>query len=168
MYMQGDREKEIGLTVSPLMDRRHKGGITRSQVRLSNPHHQDMPCSACSMSSGHAKAAAAAHPVQTSATYADMEGLTHGVMYCLSGVQQKLLQPGQAPPVVDCAGLARDNHVSLTACVLLQMGFFTIVGLPMFKAMADVFEGAKPMLEGVMGNYRAWEAAAAAADAAPT
>ena len=46
----------------------------------------------------------------------------------------------------------------------LQMGFFTIVGLPMFKAMADVFEGAKPMLEGVMGNYRAWEAAAAAAE----
>lgn len=44
------------------------------------------------------------------------------------------------------------------------MGFFTIVGLPMFKAMADVFEGAKPMLEGVMGNYRSWEAAAAAAD----
>ena len=35
MGMQGDREKEIGLTVSPLMDRRHKGGITRSQVRLS-------------------------------------------------------------------------------------------------------------------------------------
>ena len=32
--VQGDREKEIGLTVSPLMDRRHKGGITRSQVRL--------------------------------------------------------------------------------------------------------------------------------------
>ncbi|KAL3144954.1 putative 3',5'-cyclic phosphodiesterase pde-3 [Trebouxia sp. C0010 RCD-2024] len=78
-FQQGDREKEIGLTVSPLMDRRHKGGITRS-----------------------------------------------------------------------------------------QMGFFTIVGLPMFKAMADVFEGAKPMLEGVMGNYRAWEAAAAAADAAST
>ena len=50
--------------------------------------------------------------------------------------------------------------------VCMQMGFFTIVGLPMFKAMADVFEGAKPMLEGVMGNYRAWEAAAAAADAA--
>ena len=44
------------------------------------------------------------------------------------------------------------------------MGFFTIVGLPMFKAMADVFEGAKPMLEGVMSNYRAWESAAAAAD----
>lgn len=32
--VQGDREKEVGLTVSPLMDRRHKGGITRSQVRL--------------------------------------------------------------------------------------------------------------------------------------
>lgn len=45
-----------------------------------------------------------------------------------------------------------------------QMGFFSIVGLPMFKAMADVFEGAQPMLDGVMANYRSWEAAAAAAD----
>lgn len=36
----------------------------------------------------------------------------------------------------------------------------------MFKAMADVFEGARPMLEGVMANYRSWEAAAAAADMA--
>ena len=44
------------------------------------------------------------------------------------------------------------------------MGFFSIVGLPMFKAMVDVFEGAQPMLEGVMANYRNWEAAAAAAD----
>ena len=46
----------------------------------------------------------------------------------------------------------------------MQMGFFSIVGLPMFKAMADVFEGAQPMLDGVMANYRSWEAAAAAAD----
>lgn len=90
------------------------------------------------------------------------------LLHCRFGVWQKLLQPGRGvPPVVGFAGLAHNNHVSFTACVLLQMGFFTIVGLPMFKAMADVFEGAKPMLEGVMGNYRAWEAAAAAADAAP-
>ncbi|KAL0021983.1 hypothetical protein WJX77_002623 [Trebouxia sp. C0004] len=74
-FQQGDREKEIGLPVSPLMDRSNKGGITRS-----------------------------------------------------------------------------------------QMGFFSIVGLPMFKAMADVFEGVQPMLDGVMANYRSWEAAAAAAD----
>ena len=46
----------------------------------------------------------------------------------------------------------------------MQMGFFNIVGLPMFKAMVDVFEGARPMLEGVMANYRSWEAAAAAGD----
>ena len=31
---QGDKEKELGLAVSPLMDRTHKGGITRSQVRF--------------------------------------------------------------------------------------------------------------------------------------
>ena len=32
--MQGDREKQLGMGVSPLMDRKNKGGITRSQVRL--------------------------------------------------------------------------------------------------------------------------------------
>lgn len=31
--MQGDKEKASGLTVSPLMDREHAGGMTRSQVR---------------------------------------------------------------------------------------------------------------------------------------
>ena len=48
-----------------------------------------------------------------------------------------------------------------------QMGFFSIVGLPMFNAMADLFDGARPMLEGVLANYRSWEAAAAAAEAEP-
>lgn len=47
----------------------------------------------------------------------------------------------------------------------MQMGFFNIVGVPMFSAMVDLFEGARPMLEAVMANYRNWEAAAAAADA---
>lgn len=50
----------------------------------------------------------------------------------------------------------------------MQLGFFTIVGLPMFKAVADVFEGARPMLENVMGNYRMWEAAAADVAPAPS
>lgn len=30
--VQGDREKQLGMAVSPLMDRKNKGGITRSQV----------------------------------------------------------------------------------------------------------------------------------------
>ncbi len=42
----------------------------------------------------------------------------------------------------------------------LQLGFFNIVGLPLFKAMAELFEEAQPMLEGVMANLRLWEAAA--------
>ena len=33
-FGQGDKEKALGLSVSPLMDRAHKGGITRSQVPL--------------------------------------------------------------------------------------------------------------------------------------
>lgn len=31
----------------------------------------------------------------------------------------------------------------------------------MFKAMADVFEDAKPMYDGALANFQAWEAAAA-------
>ena len=37
-FGQGDKEKALGLSVSPLMDRAHKGGITRSQV--SFPLHK--------------------------------------------------------------------------------------------------------------------------------
>ena len=31
-FQQGDQEKACGLTVSPLMDRNQKGGMTKSQV----------------------------------------------------------------------------------------------------------------------------------------
>ena len=44
--------------------------------------------------------------------------------------------------------------------VWLQLGFFNIVGLPLFKAMAELFEEAQPMLEGVLANLRVWEQAA--------
>ena len=33
--MQGDKEREIGLSVSPLMDRKQQGGMVRSQVSLA-------------------------------------------------------------------------------------------------------------------------------------
>ena len=32
VWLQGDKEKAMGMTVSPLMDRKNKGGITRSQM----------------------------------------------------------------------------------------------------------------------------------------
>ncbi|KAL0021688.1 hypothetical protein WJX79_000250 [Trebouxia sp. C0005] len=38
-----------------------------------------------------------------------------------------------------------------------QLGFFSIVGIPLFKAMVDLFEDAKPMLDGVLANYAHWE-----------
>ncbi|DBA94754.1 TPA: hypothetical protein ACH3X1_002302 [Trebouxia sp. C0004] len=70
-FRQGDKERAVGLPVSPLMDRNQTGGMTRS-----------------------------------------------------------------------------------------QLGFFNIVGLPLFKAMAELFEEAQPMLEGVMANLQLWESAA--------
>lgn len=44
------------------------------------------------------------------------------------------------------------------------MGFFGIVGIPLFKAMAELFEDSKPMLDGVLANYHHWEAATPDAD----
>ncbi|DBA72363.1 TPA: putative 3',5'-cyclic phosphodiesterase pde-3 [Trebouxia sp. C0005] len=72
-FRQGDKEKELGLPVSPLMDRQQTGGMTRS-----------------------------------------------------------------------------------------QLGFFSIVGIPLFKAITELFKDAQPMMDGVLANYRMWEAAAAA------
>jgi len=43
----------------------------------------------------------------------------------------------------------------------VQVGFLNIVGLPLFKAMADVFEDSAPLYEGALANFQAWEAAAA-------
>ena len=42
-----------------------------------------------------------------------------------------------------------------------QVGFFNIVGLPLFKAMADVFEDSVALYEGALANFRNWEAAGA-------
>jgi len=46
----------------------------------------------------------------------------------------------------------------------MQLRFLNIVGIPLFKAMAELFEGTQPMLDGVMANYRQWEAAAHTAE----
>ncbi|DBA80660.1 TPA: hypothetical protein ACH3X1_007904 [Trebouxia sp. C0004] len=39
-----------------------------------------------------------------------------------------------------------------------QLGFFNIVGVPLFKTMVELFEEAQPMLDGVLTNFRHWEA----------
>ena len=35
-----------------------------------------------------------------------------------------------------------------------QIGFFSIVGIPLFRTLADVFEATNPLLTGVMANYK--------------
>ena len=42
-----------------------------------------------------------------------------------------------------------------------QMGFFNIVGTPMFKALVELFPEAQPILDGVNANYNQWAEAAA-------
>ena len=44
---------------------------------------------------------------------------------------------------------------------VLQLGFFGIVGIPLFKAMTEVFKDAHPMLDGMLANYKHWEATSA-------
>ncbi|DBA77572.1 TPA: Pde-4p [Trebouxia sp. C0004] len=67
-FRQGDKERSVGLTVSPLMDRNQQGGMTRS-----------------------------------------------------------------------------------------QLGFFNIVGAPLFMAVIELFEDAQPMMQGLQANYHHWE-----------
>ena len=49
---------------------------------------------------------------------------------------------------------------------MLQIGFFNIVGKPLFQAMADLFEGCQPMMDGVLANLQYWETLASEATAA--
>ena len=49
-----------------------------------------------------------------------------------------------------------------------QLGFFNIVGSPMFRAMVDLFPDAQPMIDGVNANYAQWQQAAAQAAAKGT
>lgn len=44
-------------------------------------------------------------------------------------------------------------------CCAVQLGFFSIVGIPLFKAFVDLFGDAKPVLDGVTTNFHHWEAA---------
>lgn len=38
----------------------------------------------------------------------------------------------------------------------LQVGFFEIVALPLFKSFVELIPSAQPMLDGVMANYDYW------------
>ena len=54
--------------------------------------------------------------------------------------------------------------MSSKTVLCLQLGFFNIVGIPLFKTMVELFEEAQPMLDGVLTNFRHWEAGTAHAD----
>ena len=50
-----------------------------------------------------------------------------------------------------------EAHARLGSCCSTQVGFFNIVGMPLFQAIADVFPDMKPLLATLVGNYRMWE-----------
>ena len=39
----------------------------------------------------------------------------------------------------------------------MQLGFFNIVGIPLFKTMVELFPESQPMLDGVLANFHHWE-----------
>ena len=39
---------------------------------------------------------------------------------------------------------------------LMQVGFFEVIVMPLFKAMADVLPAAQPMLDAATKNYYCW------------
>ncbi|KAK9861815.1 hypothetical protein WJX84_012136 [Apatococcus fuscideae] len=47
----------------------------------------------------------------------------------------------------------RENRAGITKS---QVGFFEIIGLPLFQSFADAFPVAKPILEGASHNYAMW------------
>ena len=47
--------------------------------------------------------------------------------------------------------------------MLLQVGFYEIVALPLFTSYAQAISDAKPLLDAVMHNYNFWHTAAAEA-----
>ncbi|DBA95437.1 TPA: putative 3',5'-cyclic phosphodiesterase pde-3, partial [Trebouxia sp. C0006] len=106
-FRQGDKERSVGLTVSPLMDRNQQGN-NNSRIVSS---------------------------ISTSA----------GIMR-----------------------LAIDNAIwwsralhrfacSVGGMTRSQLGFFNIVGAPLFMAVIELFEDAQPMMQGLQANYHHWE-----------
>ena len=70
---------------------------------------------------------------------------------------------------MSCAQLTHSTRQLETVCVGgLQLGFFNIVGIPLFKAMAELFDDAHPLLDGVLANFKIWESAADEAAASTT
>ncbi|KAL3145886.1 putative 3',5'-cyclic phosphodiesterase pde-3 [Trebouxia sp. C0009 RCD-2024] len=48
-----------------------------------------------------------------------------------------------------------------------QLGFFNIVGIPLFKSFTELFPEAQPMLDGVLDNFKHWELGTAMEDLPP-
>lgn len=73
------------------------------------------------------------------------------------------------PPVIGVqSSSVVDAALQLVTCDLpLQLGFFQIVGIPLFKALADLFPDAQPMLDGVLQNFKHWEVGTAMEDLPP-
>lgn len=67
----------------------------------------------------------------------------------------------QLNAVLECISL-RGMLLTLSPC--LQLGFFNIVGIPLFKSFAELFPEAQPMLDGVMSNFKHWEQGTAMED----
>ena len=97
-----------------------------------------------------------------------MYSASHDNLIC-AHTNSASLASRKLPDVIQLATCRKLQHQSITwLCCLLQIGFFNIVGVPLFKAMADLFEDCQPMLDGVLANLHHWEASASKAHALPS
>ncbi len=50
----------------------------------------------------------------------------------------------------------KNRKVRLYKLLLMQVGFFEIVAMPLFKSYVELFAAAQPMLNAVKANYKYW------------
>ncbi len=48
------------------------------------------------------------------------------------------------------------SHTRMFFCVMLQVGFFDFVALPLVRAFAEAFPGGQPLVACFEENYRHW------------
>ncbi len=69
-------------------------------------------------------------------------------LHCCSDVPP---DSGNGCAACDLAGIL----MALRDCSM-QVGFFEIVAMPMFRSYVELIPGAQPLLDGVMANYEYW------------
>ena len=156
-FRQGDREKQNGLSVSPLMDR-EKNGITKSQVGFfgawgarPQPWHGGRRLQACS-------GRGAQRVTQQQGAVAGEGALGSSTAVYRTVPQLRSTAPEVYPLLAQAQALPpfRGHHRALNTLYCTGLCTADIVALPLFQSFAQAFPDATPMLDAVKDNYAMW------------